>query len=90
MEDIFLNAFAHLETNPAFWLCLTLALYVFGQVVFRAAKFNPFASPIIISVAILIIASCRYRHFVRHLFRGSGIHSLSARPGNSRIGGADL
>ena len=54
MEDIFLNAFAHLETNPAFWLCLTLALYVFGQVVFRAAKFNPFASPIIISVAILI------------------------------------
>ena len=54
MEDLFLNAFAHLEKNPAFWLCLTLALYVFGQLVFRAAKFNPFASPIIIAVAILI------------------------------------
>lgn len=54
MEALFLDAFEHLEANPAFWLCLTLGLYVFGQVVFKAAKFNPFASPIIIAVALLI------------------------------------
>ena len=54
MEEMLLNAFAHLEQNPAFWLCLTIGLFVFGQVIFRALKFNPFASPIIISVALLI------------------------------------
>lgn len=31
MDDLFLNAFAHLEKNPAFWLCLTLALYEIGR-----------------------------------------------------------
>lgn len=55
MESLFLDAFEHLEANPAFWLCLTLGLYVFGQVVFKAAKFNPFLSPIIIAVALLIM-----------------------------------
>ena len=54
MEAILLNAFEHLESNPAFWLCLTIGFYVFGQVIFKALRFNPFASPIIISVAILI------------------------------------
>ena len=48
MMDLFLDAFAHLEKNPAFWLCLTLSFYVLGQVIFKAAKFNPFLSPIII------------------------------------------
>ena len=52
--DLFLDAFAHLEKNPAFWLCLTLSFYVLGQVIFKAAKFNPFLSPIIISVVCLI------------------------------------
>jgi len=54
MMDLFLDAFAHLEKNPAFWLCLTLSFYVLGQVIFKAAKFNPFLSPIIISVVCLI------------------------------------
>lgn len=54
MMDLFLDAFAHLEKNPAFWLCLTLSFYVWGQVIFKAAKFNPFLSPIIISVVCLI------------------------------------
>ncbi|MDO5532396.1 LrgB family protein [Sutterella sp.] len=55
MEALLLDAFEHLETNPAFWLCLTLGFYVFGQFVFKAAKFNPFASPIIIAVILLIL-----------------------------------
>lgn len=54
MESLFLDAFGHLEENPAFWLCLTLSFYVLGQFVFKAAKFNPFLSPIIIAVACLI------------------------------------
>lgn len=54
MEQLFLDAFAHLEKNPAFWLCLTIALYVLGQVIFKALKYNPFASPIIVAVALLI------------------------------------
>ena len=59
MMDLFLDAFAHLEKNPAFWLCLTLSFYGLGQVFFKVAKFNPFLSPIIISVVCLI--SCLAR-----------------------------
>lgn len=54
MEALFSDLLGHIEKNPAFWLCLTLSLYALGQVIFKAAKFNPFLSPIIIAVASLI------------------------------------
>ena len=55
MWNLLLDAFEHLSVNPAFWLCLTLAFYVLGQQVFKASKFNPFCSPIIIAVTCLIV-----------------------------------
>ncbi len=44
-----------LIASPAFWLMLTLAVYVLGQKIFQAAKFNPLLSPIIIAVSSLIV-----------------------------------
>ncbi len=39
---------------PAFWLALTLCVYVFGQYLFRLSNGNPFLSPIIVTVVILM------------------------------------
>lgn len=55
MTDRLLDLFSALCAGPTFWIALTLGFYVLGQVIFRAAKFNPLLSPIIVAVTCLIV-----------------------------------
>ena len=45
---------AHMQTNPALWLCATLLAYQIGIVVYRKTGFLTLFSPFVIAVAILI------------------------------------
>lgn len=77
MTDKLLDLFSALCASTTFWIALTLGVYVLGQAVFRAAKFNPLLSPIIVAVAVLIVfletAGVSYETF----FQGAGfIHFL--------------
>ena len=45
---------AHMQTNPALWLCVTLLAYQAGIVVYRKSGFISLFSPFVIAVAILI------------------------------------
>ena len=66
-----------LYANPAFWLLLTLAIFILGQKIFFAARFNPLLSPIIITVASLIALLKTLNVPYETYFSGAGfIHFL--------------
>lgn len=48
------DVYAHIQGNPAVWIALTLCAFIFGQWVFKKAKFNPLLSPIIVAVVSII------------------------------------
>lgn len=62
--SIILSVYDHLKDNAALWIALTLIAYLFGQWVFRTAKFNPLLSPIIVavlSIMSLLLICCTLR-----------------------------
>lgn len=76
MEHLY-AAMAKLQENAALWIALTLSCYIFGQWLYRKARFNPFASPIIVAVVsimcILLVLGVPYERY----FAGAGfIHFL--------------
>ena len=65
--SIILSVYDHLKDNAALWIALTLIAYLFGQWVFRTAKFNPLLSPIIVAVlslmSLLLIFGVPYEQY---------------------------
>ena len=65
--DVITHLYLQIKSNPALWLVLTLSSYIFGQWLFRVAKFNPLFSPIIVAVVttmcVLLLCGVPYEQY---------------------------
>ncbi len=65
--QLILSVFDHIKGNPALWIVLTLIAFIFGQRVYRFAKFNPLLSPIVVAIlsimALLLIFHVPYETY---------------------------
>lgn len=52
--DLILSVYDHLKGNPALWIALTLVAFTLGHWVYRASKFQPLLSPIIVAVVTIM------------------------------------
>jgi len=79
----------YLQSEPLFWLTLTLGAYITGEKVYKSSKlfplFNPVAISIIIISAILIFFNVSYERY----FSGA-IYSFSIGSSNCRVSNSNL